>query len=540
MNCKHLSTVLYAVPAFFMLLFCFYQSGFQSFWLDEMSLLGTITKDKSLADILNQYLTIDVTNLPLFPLAAALWYRIFPAIDRIMLLLPAISVFFSVLFTARLSEHCFGRAAGAAAAILTSSSSFIILKCCFEFRSYAFMLLFSASSLYYHALYKDRFLSVQKEALSNSSSSDNKASKFGFRALFSDFTNPYFTAFTLSLFFLAFSHYMGVLLILGLGICDFFLYLYNEQSKKNILKKTSILKKLLSSFKPYFVNAVMFLVWFALMLQNKTKSISSFWPDPPTLPKITRSLRAMLSGNEAIFIMMIISFLIMLSHIFTSLSGKSSIPKKVLHALTLSFSGLFVLGSVFIYSVKINPSGGFFVTRYFTVILPCMIGLISFGISEAINFFTDNKTRERRLRLIFVCLGLLITYYFPANYRKVREESGKSTETFREAASWIKSNAKDDLYEDNTAVICSVNPRATAGFIEYYLREGGRTPNVNFISLQSEEPLKDLPKYDEIYLVTVHREMSKFDDEIQSAIFDNYELKDSNEDIKAYFYKKKG
>ena len=49
----------YVALGLLMLLFMFYQCGKQSFWLDEMSLLGTITKDKGIGDILNQYLTID-------------------------------------------------------------------------------------------------------------------------------------------------------------------------------------------------------------------------------------------------------------------------------------------------------------------------------------------------------------------------------------------------------------------------------------------------------------------------------------------------
>lgn len=486
-------SVVYIALAFVMLVFMFYQGGKQSFWLDEMSLLGTITKDKSVGDILGQYLTIDVTNLPIFPLVAAFWYRIFPANDRIMLLLPELAVFGTVIWCGMIGEKVAGKKSGLIAAILASFSTKLILSCGFEHRSYGFLLFFGTGTIYYF--------------LKHMECSDLKVEiKFGV-----------FLALTL------YTHYMGGILIAALGAAEVALFL----SEKARIKK----------FVPYIISGASFVPWFALMLIYKQKSITSFWPDKPTLPEITRVMRKLLSSNEALFIVLILTFLYVLCRAVRTWLEGNTISFKHKSLLILSWIVLFMLGSVFVYSAIINPAGGFFVLRYFLELIPVMLVIIAVGIADTIDFVSSGRNSALRLEITAVVALFLLLYVGVTNLRVVRDSSAKSSETFREAAAWVK--AQDGLYDKDAAVVCSVNPRATAGFVEYYVREGAKKAPLPMISLQDKDPVSDLKKYDKLYLVYVHRDMEKLADDVKAYLADNFEIKENYEDIKAALYVRK-
>ncbi len=488
--------ILYALMALFMLAFMFYQGGIASFWLDELSLIGTITRDKGFFGILDQYLRIDVTNLPFFPLAAALWYRIMPASDRVMLLLPEIAVAFTVVLSGLYSEKLLGRYAGFMSAGLSAVSSTIILRCGFEFRSYAFLLCMCVLLLYNREKFSEKSFSVKSA-----------------QGLY----------FILSVVLLLYTHYMGAIFLLGLASADCLMF---------FLKKRPV-----HSLFPYIIGGAAFLPWFILMLCMKEKSIGSFWPAKPTLPKIVRVVRAMLSGNEALFVILLLSLILLAVRLCSVLANRAVLDKKLLDMLTLAWTGLFVLGSVFVYSAIINPSGGFFVNRYFVVIIPPVACLISWGIVEFTDLFSF-KGQRQRAECILVCMLFLLVYFGAINLRTVREESGQSGETFREAAAWVLSRGGAELTAGKTAVVCSCNPRAAAGFTEYYLRRGGREPEISFVSLQGEEPVEELKKYDTLYVVTVHRELDDLEQDIQDYISKNYEVVDGNTDVKAFLYRR--
>ncbi|MCR5778246.1 MAG: glycosyltransferase family 39 protein [Lachnospiraceae bacterium] len=486
-------SVVYIALALFMLMFMFYQGGKQSFWLDEMSLLGTITKDKSVGDILGQYLTIDVTNLPIFPLAAAFWYRVLPANDRIMLLLPELAVFGTVIWCGMTGELVAGKKSGLIAAILASVSTKLILSCGFELRSYGFLLLFGTGTIYYF-LKRIEYDDLKVEI------------KFGV-----------FLALTL------YTHYMGGILIAALGAAEVVMFLVD---------KTRIKK-----FIPYIIAGASFVPWFVLMLICKQKSITSFWPDKPTLPEITRVMRKLLSSNEALFIVLILTFLYVLCRAVRTWLEGNTLSFKHKSLLILSWIVLFMLGSVFVYSAIINPAGGFFVLRYFLELIPVMLVIIAVGIADTIDFVSSGRNSTLRLEITAVVAMFLILYVGLINLRTVRDSSSKSSETFREAAVWVK--AQDGLYDKDAAVVCSVNPRATAGFVEYYVREGAKKAPVPMISLQDTDPVSDLKKYDKLYLVYVHRDMEKLADDVKEYLADNFEIKENYEDIKAALYVRK-
>ena len=484
--------MIYMALAAVMLVFMFYQGGKQSFWLDEMSLLGTITKEKNVCDILNQYLTIDVTNLPVFPLVAALWYRVLPANDRLMLLLPEIAVALSCIFSALTAELIAGKKSGIFAAILTAVSTKMILSCGFEFRSYGFLLFFGTGALYY-------FFKHMK--------SDSKRDNIMYGVM---------------LVLTIYTHYMGAILIAALGAAELV----------SVIKEKSI-KRLI----PYVATGVLFAPWFVLMLMKKQKSITSFWPKKPTVPEIARVMRKLLSENEVLFIILIITFLYVLCRVVRYWLEKRKVSFKLSAILIMSWVVLFMLGVVFVYSAVINPAGGFFVQRYFLELVPVMLIIISIGISEAIEFISADRERAFRLELTAIAALFMILYVGLTNLREVRENSSKSSETFREASQWVE--AQEGLYDEGTALVCSVNPRAALGFAEYYVRDGGKKPEIPVISLQDTDPVSDLKKYDKLYVVYVHRDMEKLADDVKAYLSDNFEIKENNEEIKAALYVRK-
>jgi len=490
---KH-TLLLYAFFAFLQLLFMFYQGGKQSMWLDEMSLIGTITKDKGIGDILWQYLTVDVTNLPLFPRLSALWYRIFPANDRLMLLLTELFAAGALVITALLAERNFGKREGILSAVLMFISLRPVINCGFEFRSYAAMLFFAALALYFF---------YEKNRKNDAGS----LIRFG-----------------LSLFFLSFTHYSGIILIGILGLMDLI---------KVILKKQGS-----SALLPYFASGLLFLPWFFLMLKNKEKSISSFWVDPPTIPEIARTLKYLLSNNEGVYVIFIIGILLTAAEIIMSLYKKETAEKEALLSLEMISVIFIMILSVFVYSAYINPGGGFFLKRYFIVLLPLMVCVTSYAVRKSTEYLSFGKDTEQLYRAFFVVSGFILVYFGFINLSEIREKTKKSFETFREAAAYVREQGILSDGED-AALICSVNPRAAAGFSEYYVRRGGRDREIATVSLQGEEPVKELIRYDRLYLVYVHRDLEDLDPQIEKTLREEYELTALNEEVKAAVYRRK-
>ncbi len=490
---KH-TWILYVFFAFIQLLFMFYQGGKQSMWLDEMSLIGTITKDKGIGDILWQYLTVDVTNLPLFPLISALWYRVFPANDRLMLLLTELFSSGALVVTAFLAERNFGKREGILSAVLMLISLRPVINCGFEFRSYAFMLFFSALSLFFY-YEKNRSPGKREELL-----------------------------FGASLLLLIFTHYSGIILTAILGFLDLI---------KVISKKQGFSKLL-----PYFASGFLFLPWFILMLRFKEKSISSFWVDPPTMPEIARTLKYLLSNNEAVYVIFIFGILITAAElIMTAYKGEVTDWAAFLSLEMLCTVFIMIL-SVFVYSAYINPGGGFFLKRYFIVLLPLMVCVTSYAVRKMTDFFASWKNREELNAAFFVISGFFLIYFGFINLSEIRDKTKKSAETFREAAAYIKEQGVLKEGED-AALVCSVNPRAAAGFSEYYVRRGGREKEIATVSLQGEEPVKELSKYDRLYLVYVHRDLKDLDPLIEKTLREEYELTAQNEEVKAAVFERR-
>nr|MCR4746347.1 hypothetical protein [Lachnospiraceae bacterium] len=376
---------------------------------------------------------------------------------------------------------------GLFASVSTALSARLILGCGFELRSYGFLVFFSTATIYY---FLKRFSSAEKK---------------------------YHYLYTVMMLLTIYTHYMGSLVITALGMVELLVIILRKKSIKRLI--------------PYFVTVALFLPWFILMLLHKQKSISSFWPTTPTLPKIVRIIRKLLSSDELLFVALIITFLYVIFRVIRNIYEKKTTSFKHFSVLTLSWIVLFILGSVFIYSTIINPAGGFFVQRYFMELVPVMLIIDAVGISEAIEFITSKRERALRLELTAIAASFIVLYIGMGNLREVRETSSTSSETFKEAADWIKS--QDGLYDADSAVVCSVNPRATAGFVEYYIRDGAIKPDLPMISLQDYDPVSDLKKYNKLYLVYVHRDMDKLEDDVMDYLAENFDIAEDDEDIKA-------
>ena len=75
---KHHFWLICGIFIFIQFMFSVHFMGRQYFNLDEVSQIGFIAKKLGVGGILDYYLTSEVTNLPLFPLLAAVWYRVVP------------------------------------------------------------------------------------------------------------------------------------------------------------------------------------------------------------------------------------------------------------------------------------------------------------------------------------------------------------------------------------------------------------------------------------------------------------------------------
>ena len=286
------------------LAFCLRVAPRQSLSLDEISELGFIARSQSLGDILHTFLTVEVTNLPLFALLAALWYRLVPWGEGWLLLLCELLTTAGCLVLCQAAKRMRSEWCGYFCAVLLACSSTLILRCDMEYRCYSFLFLTLSATLYCQI---GRIQAGTRRTPLQELS--------------------YAAALTL----LAYSHYFGCLAIVALVLADLPLLWQKRLRPWQLF--------------PYFVSGILLLPWFIAMLLHKEKSLLDFWPTPPVFGRIPEAMRFALSNDEPLFVLLLLGMIGLLMqalvrHVRGSFDAGRDWPPLVLIWLVL-----FILGA---------------------------------------------------------------------------------------------------------------------------------------------------------------------------------------------------
>lgn len=395
-----------------------------SLWGDEMAQLGYINRGFSFSDIVSVYLHEEITNLPLFPMIAAIWYRICPYGERWIYIVCIIPVVFGVFFTGLAGKLLKSRKCGIMAALLTGISYYLIKDGGLNFRAYGFTFCFGAITAYCYVRQRITGKNGIKESI----------------------------PLGIAMVFFAYSNYFACLVIVSYFICDFIFWL---------LKKTDA-----ASVVSYMMAGILLAPWFVSMLLMHERKLSEFWPDVPTLADIPDVMRYLTNRQEVFFIILLLSMLwtvIRAAEIFPG-SGDKPSANGILFVFTFNF--WFVALLVFIYSAYINPQGGFFVKRYFLALLPQIYLLMSaffVGVYEKITgIIPDRKNMMFLLTVLFV-----FCYFGLENYMLIREKKLESRDYYRESAVFLGN--RNDIYDKDTLVIVWDSKYRYAGYLDYYI-----------------------------------------------------------------------
>lgn len=472
------------------LLFSMRVSGRQSLGMDEIAEIGFVSKYNSLGKILNYFLTVEITNLPFYALFAAIWYRIVPYGESWLLLFNELCTYLGIIFVALAAKQYKGKRAGYLACVLCTSSSTIILRCGMEFRSYAFLFMFGALVIW---LYLKRY-----EVMGRESRKD-------------------VIVLGLAMACLAYSHYFGCLLIVGLFLGDFVLYLLKKIKWYNIFS--------------YIMAGGLLFPWFVAMLIFKEKSIMDFWPKAPNFGDLPYAIQFALSKDEILFVLFLVAMGFILGRMVVGFFTKKYSFEKDFGSLVLLETTWFIVLVAFFYSAYINPYGGIWVDKYFVSIIPLLLIVISSFLSDVTDVITD---REDMRSIIAFGIGFFIFAYVGVSnyYYDVKDYLATPLDPYREVRDFCLEQG--DAYDDTTLIVTTNQPYMADSYNEYYFEYSKSQKGARVISEDDESLTEELGKSDKVYLFEVRTEL---EDEYK-PLFDDFKKVSYDKDLGLTVYER--
>lgn len=469
--------------------------GRQYFSLDEVSQIGFIAKGNSFGRIIDYYLTSEVTNLPLWPLLAAFWYRMVPYGEGWMRLINVILTTIAIIFMIKAGKAWKSERTGLLMGLLACISSLIMIKCSLTFRVHAFWLLFTSLTLW---LYIERLKEAGKES------------------------KRILILLSVSVTGLVWSHYFGVLTVIYLMGIDLILLI-----RKHIGK---------ACFIPYIIGGGSLLPWFLLMLSKRTMVLSDFWPKTPTLESIAKALRYILSKNIPVYIIFLFAMLVAAFLLIESVfNGFKDFDDRFVR-FAFAFMPLIFITLDYIYSAHINVRSGIFVYRYFLSVMPAA-------------FLTTAVFTEECLDRLIDRLGLsqVFTYGVVVIFTAVYIGSGNFYYTVREEISApydnTYGNVRDEILskegnpDEKVMIAINANRANADGFEEYYFGYGRPGSSVHVVSNEDSDIRERMEKADRIYIYQV---MEGTPDTFTELMGDDFKETSQNADISLYEYERTG
>ncbi len=467
--------------------------GRQYFSLDEVSQIGFIAKRNSWSDIINYYLTSEVTNLPLWPLLAALWYRIVPYGEGWMRLLTVILTTLSLIVLIKAAESFRDKSTGVLMALLLTISSALMHLCSLTFRVHAFWMLFTGLVLLF---YFRRLRSMGNESLGE------------------------VVLLGIMMAGLAYSHYFGCLMIVYLFFTDLILFLRKKIRGIFIIS--------------YLIGGGLLFPWFILMMVRHTMVLNEFWPKTPTFASIPKALFYIVSHDEPVFILLLLAMIVsLLLFIDSFFSGSKDLDMRFIR-LSFAFMPLIFITGDYIYSAHINVSGGIFVYRYFLSVLPAALLSVAVLMQEIIEAVSKKYVISAFYSYGVVILFFLIYLGSGNYYIDVKDEvSAPYDNTYGNVRERIEEEGR--LFDEKTMIAINANRANADGFEEYYLEYGGSGRDVYVVSNEDSDIEERIKAADHIYIYQVMKGTPRVYTDIMG---DDFKEVSFDENLRLYEYER--
>jgi hypothetical protein len=329
-------------------------------------------------------------------------------------------------------------------------------------------------------------------------------------------TNKNILLYSISLVLLLYCHWFGSILALFYAFIDLYLYFRKKISLK--------------CFCAYILAGILFLPWLLMMIFHLARDLSSYWSRIPSVIEPIITVSWLLSGTWLYCLLFGIGFILILLRNIRRKEKETPGVSRVW--LFIGIGIIWTILPIYIYSKFINPSGSFYVQRYFFVIMPHVFLITAYSFSEAFRalqrsfFITANKKK-----ILYCMVIALFCFTFFLNYQKAYSNRNSTREPYREAAEYLSKNKH--TISDDSLIISS----GGSAWIEYYFNKRGFNIPANVAVSRSSTvlqfidkgqyiqpillPGENISKHDYLYLFEVH---SFFSESFIDAIQQHYTL----------------
>lgn len=472
--------------AFISFIFMFLWANHSSLWLDE--LFTVKWSAGSILDNIYSKLKFEEAAPPLFGIISTIWYHIAPYGERYLLLVSIIPITASIYIVGLIGNKAGGKISAVYSSLFLSISYLAWTNGAWEFRPYAYMVLFSSLSVYFFIL-----------------RNENKTD-FKYKLIYS-----------ICLVFLAMTHYFGMIAVLMLFLCgEIYLLIKKETNFKTILE--------------YFPAGILSLIWFAILILYGSKNVTTNlddWYPIPQFGHFRDMIMTLAGGNHFAFIILILSIFYSIAMILLKCAKKTKSFQIREDMLFLANSViLLTLAALFLYG-NIRTSKTMWQDRYFMSLLP--FTAISCGIFvETILSITKKKFLIHSF-VKFLCILFFMTALF---YNTRAVYTYKQANPYREAAIWLQQ--QNDVTNKDVIITATADDLLIKGWNEYYITHQGKLRSLNICSIK--ELIENKNVYQKIYVNYSHYGIT---DELKQYLDGQYILTSEHPDIQINVYERK-
>lgn len=412
-------------------------------------------------DKINGILAEDPTNVPVFYLILYVWIKLFGYAANTMRILPEICGALFVFFAGLIGEKIGNKKMGIIAAIVAGTSLQLVYVS-YQIRAYSMLMMFSAIAFYAFLRRTSQWKSI--------------------------------ILYTVSLLLLSYTHFFGVLVCAGLGSIDILNILLKKREKKYLLC--------------YVIYACLFVPYLVLAFIRANDMWAVFWPPVPTYRDIFSMIRNMCPGVGVSWGAYIFAFVFFVYLIFVVESLKKKECQFVQSEIFTCFWVIYAVIAVgFLYSKYIKPQSSVWVYRYFLVLFPFVVSVVSYGIWKGLDYIQERAGWGRTIFIGFVLfLGCVYTYTNIGYEIDHPNEIVGGSKNYEKLTEYIMET--QDVKEQGTLVYMGYPDRYFEGW-KQYASQGGKIALPNLYNPKDISEETDLSGYDTIYVVNIVYELTE-------------------------------
>ena len=402
-------------------------------------------------DKINGILAEDPTNVPIFYLILYVWIKLFGYTADTMRILPEVCGALFVFLVGLIGEKVGNKKMGIIAAIVAGTSLQLVYVS-YQIRAYSMLMMFSAIAFYAFLKRTSQWKSI--------------------------------IIYSISLLLLSYTHFFGVLVCAGLGSIDILNILLKKREKK--------------CFISYIIYACLFVPYLVLSFIRANNMYAVFWPPVPTYRDIFSMIGSMCPGIGWGAYIFALVFFVYLVIVIESLKKKQSqfVQSEIFTCFWVIYA---VIAVGFLYSKYIKPESSVWVYRYFLVLFPFAVTVVSYGIWKGLDYIQERSGFGKTVFIGFVLfLGCAYTYtnigYEIAHPDKIVIGSSN----YEKITTYIME--AENINEEDTLVYFAYPNQYFEGWKEY-ASQGGKLKLPNLCNSKDNFYEMDLSRYETIYVV---------------------------------------